>query len=262
MTTLALAIIPARYSSSRFPGKPLALIAGKSLIQRTYEQVQRCTLLQGVCVATDDQRIYDHVNAFGGHAVMTPSDCPTGTDRLVAALTQLPQYAHCQIVLNVQGDEPLIDPAILSGLIDCLENDRQAVASTPVAKITTVEEAFNRSIVKCVRNLKGHALYFSRSLLPAGHQPELLKHHPYYRHLGVYAYRRDFLTLYASLPATPLQLAEDLEQLKILEYGYTLNTLVVNTISVGVDHPEDIQRVEEILCAQNTSLSPAASAPH
>lgn len=260
MTAAAAAIIPARYGSSRFPGKPLAPILGKSLIQRTYEQVQRSPLLKSIIVATDDQRILEHVESFGGRAIMTPVGCVTGTDRLACTLKLLPELETYDYIFNIQGDEPLIDPAILQGLFEKLQLDPEAVMATPITPIKTSEEACNGSIVKCVRALNGRALYFSRALIPCGHTPQELKHPPYYRHLGVYAYRRKFLQLYTELPPTPLQLAEDLEQLKVLEHGYAISTLVVETPSVGVDHPEDIQRLEEILCAQNISLSLAESA--
>ncbi len=252
------AIIPARYQSSRFPGKPLASIAGKSLIQRTYERAKCCPLLQEVLIATDDERIYSHVQSFGGTAVYTSPDCLTGTDRLIDVL----QQGYCRnaaCILNVQGDLPLIEPEVMQQVIEALLNDSEAATATAVVPLTG-EEAHNFSVVKCVLDQKKRALYFSRALIPAGLQGDFKTGIPYYHHIGIYAYRPHFLLELSRLPPTPLQLAEDLEQLKILEYGHRIAVAIVNSASFGVDRPEDIQKVENILCMQNLSSSLAASA--
>lgn len=247
-------IIPARYGSTRFPGKILAPIAGTTLIERTYKNARLSPLLQHLVVATDDQRIFDHVQSFGGEAVMTSPSCATGTDRLVEAMKKDPRFDDVDLVVNIQGDEPCLDPQVTRQIIEILINDPSAVMSTAVVPLHCLKEALQSSIVKCVLDTQGNALYFSRALIPAGHHQTLQPGVPYYRHIGVYVFRRDFLLQYADLPQTPLQKAEDLEQLKILEHGFRIKAAIVNHFSIGVDIPEDIQKVEQWLCKQNSSL--------
>lgn len=245
-------IIPSRYASTRFPGKPLVEILGKSLIQRTYENALRCKALDFVIVATDDQRIFDHVKSFGGEVAMTSIDCPTGTDRLAEVVRTMPALADVEIVMNVQGDEPCINPAIIAAVVKALEEDPKASVATAIIPIRSAEEAHNPHVVKCVIDLHGYALYFSRTLIPAG---KSLKFHPEtitYKHLGLYCYRKDFLLHYADLSPTPLQQVEDLEQLKVLEHGYRIKTVTVGNESMDVNTPEDIKKVEQLLCKQNT----------
>ena len=250
----AIGIIPARYASTRFPGKPLALINGKSLIQRTYENAKLIKELSAVVIATDDERIFNHVKGFGAEVVMTSIDCPTGTDRIQEVLHKELQYSDVDFVVNIQGDEPCLDPIIIKKLLESLTNDQDAVAATPICKIQNLEDTENRSIVKCVKNQFNDALYFSRTLIPAG-QKSYSPNTEYFKHIGIYAYRRKFLDIYASLPPTPLQLAEDLEQLKILEWGYKIKVAVVEaSTAIEVNHPEDIKKVEHYLCKQNLSL--------
>lgn len=255
-----LGIIPARYGSTRFPGKMLFPIADKTLIQHTHENAKRFDILNSVVVATDDQRIFDHVKGFGGDVVMTSLSCATGTDRLVEALQQNPRFDDASIIINIQGDEPCLDPTVVQKVIDALKSDPLAVMSTAIVRLESNEDALNPSIVKCVIDNNNNALYFSRALIPAGHKMQMQSHIPYYRHMGIYCYRREFLLHYAELPATPLQLAEDLEQLKVLEHGFRIKTALVDSFSIGVDRPEDIKKVEQWLCKQNTSLSQVASA--
>ena len=245
------AIIPARYGSVRFPGKPLVEILGKTLIQRTYENTALCKELDEILVATDDQRIYDHVKSFGGNVVMTPSSCHNGTDRLAWVLQECPRLQNTEMIVNVQGDEPCLSPDAITQLIEILRSDPSAVMSTVVVKMTDEKEASNPSEVKCVLSLDGSALYFSRSLIPGGQTNAYRKEMVYYKHLGVYAYRPEFLPEYAKLPMTPLQLAEDLEQLKVLEHGYKIKAAIVISPSIGVNTPEDIRKVEQELCKQN-----------
>lgn len=256
-----IGIIPARYGSSRFPGKILAPIGGKTLIQRTYENAAQNTLLQNLTVATDDARIYDHVKAFGAAVVMTSPSCHTGTDRLVEAITNNPNLADADIIVNVQGDEPCLDPQIITQIVDLLLNDKEAVMATAAVQIKSEEEAHDPSIVKCIIDNQENALYFSRALIPAGHEGKMQPNTTYYRHMGIYAYRTHFLLKYTKLPKTPLQLAEDLEQLKVIEHGFRIKVAVVDSFSIGVDNPKDIQKVEQWLLKQNTFLSQAASAP-
>jgi 3-deoxy-manno-octulosonate cytidylyltransferase (CMP-KDO synthetase) len=248
-----VAIIPARYASTRFPGKPLVKIYGKSLIQHTYENAGRCPLLDELVVATDDQRIYDHVKGFGGNVVMTPETCPTGSDRLAYVVQNDPRFQQAEVIVNVQGDEPCVDPQVLTMLVEALQCDPSAVMSTVAVKLEE-EEAQSPSHVKCVMDLRGNVLYFSRALIPGGKAGEYREGISYYKHVGVYAYRPEFLLEYAKLPMTPLQVAEDLEQLKVLEHGYKIKGVVVNSVSVGVDTPEDIKRAEKELCRQSSFL--------
>lgn len=248
-----VAIIPARYASTRFPGKPLVKIYGKTLIQHTYENAKRCQVLDELVVATDDQRIYDHVEGFGGSVVMTPETCPTGSDRLAHVVQNDPRLQQAEVIVNVQGDEPCVDPEVLAMLVEALRSDPSAVMSTIVVKLED-EEAFSTSHVKCVLDLRGNVLYFSRALIPGGKDGEYRKSVVYYKHVGVYAYRPQFLLEYTKLPMTPLQMAEDLEQLKVLEHGYKIKAVVVNSMSIGVDTPEDIKRAEKELCRQSSFL--------
>lgn len=247
-------IIPARYGSSRFPGKPLADILGKSLIQRTYENAKKCSLLDDVIAATDDKRIFDHVLQFGGKAVMTSPHCPTGSDRLIEAVENGPRLREASIIINIQGDEPCLEPIVIEQVVQLLLEDPSAVMSTAVMKIHSEVEALNPSVVKCSMDCRGQALYFSRALIPGGPGAKFNPSLTYFKHIGIYGYRREFLLTYGKLPQTPLQLAEDLEQLKVLEHGYRIKTAIVESTSVSVDHPEDIKKVESLLCKQNTYL--------
>lgn len=247
-----VAIIPARYGSTRFPGKILATIRGKSLIQRTYENAARCSLLDDILIATDDERIYDHIISFGGKAVMTPTNCATGSDRLAFVVDQSPSLQKASIIVNIQGDEPCVEPSVTEQIIKILQNDSSAVMSTAVVPIETEEEAANPGDVKCVLDLHGNVLYFSRALIPGSFCKTFRSNAIYYKHLGIYAYRPQFLLTYRDLPMTPLQQAEDLEQLKVLEHGYKIKAAVVNSASIGVNTPEDIKKVEQELCKQNS----------
>lgn len=247
-------IIPARYGSTRFPGKPLAPILGKSMIQRTYESSKQCPLLDEVVVATDDPRIYDHVLGFGGKVVMTSSSCPTGSDRLIEAVENHASLKNATIVVNIQGDQPCIEPQVIEKVVELLIKDPVCVMSTAVMKIISEEEALNPSIVKCSVDCQGNALYFSRSLIPGGPSAKFNPDYTYLKHIGIYGYRREFLLKYGKLTQTPLQKAEDLEQLKVLEHGYKIKTAIVESTSASVDHPEDIKKVESLICKQNIYL--------
>lgn len=247
-----IGIIPARYASTRFPGKPLIDIKGKTLIQRTYENALRATSLKSIVVATDDQRIYDHVQGFGGQVVMTSPHWPTGTDRLAEVLLNEPKLNKADIVVNIQGDEPCLDPAVIDAVSAILINDPEAVMSTAMTPLKNEADVCNPNIVKCVVDTFGTALYFSRAMIPYNKTGKYDPATSYFRHLGIYAYRPSFLSLYQQLPATPLQLAEDLEQLKVLEHGFRIKVALVEEMTIGVDTPQDIQKVEQWLCRQNT----------
>lgn len=248
-------IIPARFGSTRFPGKPLVKILDKTLIQHTYENALKCSDLEKIIIATDDARIYDHVRSFGGDVIMTPETCETGTDRLAYVVAHHPNLRSAEIIVNIQGDEPCLDPQAIASIIKVLQSDEQAHMSTAIMPIQHEEEAHNPNDVKCVIDLNGNALYFSRSFLPGNKTLKFQKNMAYYKHIGIYAYRPDFLLHYATLPSTPLQLAEDLEQLKVLEHGYKIKTAIINSVNVGVNTPEDIKKVEQEICKQNLSLS-------
>lgn len=249
-----IGIIPARYESVRFPGKPLVRILGKTLIQRTYENASKCTLFEKLIVATDDKRIYDHVREFGGNAAMTSSACATGSDRLAQVVREDPSLADAEIILNIQGDEPTVDPKTIEKVALLLAEDSKASVSTALIPIKTEEDALNPSIVKCVTDLQGYALYFSRNLIPGGKALKFQPSATYYKHLGIYGYRREFLLNYANLAPTPLQLAEDLEQLRVLEHGFKIKTVVVDSECMDVNTPEDLKKIEQFLCTQNSSL--------
>lgn len=243
-----LAVIPARYASTRFHAKLLAPIHGIPLIQRTYENAKQCTIIDECLVTTDHETIASLIRSLGGQIVMTSPECANGTERVVEALKQYPPANDFDIILNIQGDVPNLEPEVMEKVINVLKTDDAAVMSTAIMPITDLAEAQMNSVVKCVTDLNGNALYFSRSLIP-GSKSELSGQ--YFKHIGIYAFKRDFIYKYASLPATPLQTTEDLEQLKVLEHGYKIKTVLVNSVSVGVDIPEDIQKVERMLCNQN-----------
>lgn len=248
-----IGIIPARYASTRFPGKPLAQIRGKTLIQRTYENARKCDTLEKLIIATDDKRIFDHASSFGADVVMTSENCPTGTDRLAEVIRTDPSLSSVDIIVNIQGDEPCLSPSIIDRVATTLKKHSNAAMSTVITPLKE-EDAFNPSIIKCVIDQNHYALYFSRTLIPAGKQQQFNPKISYYKHLGVYGYRREFLLLYSQLEPTPLQMAEDLEQLKVLEHGHKIITTVVHGECFDVNTPEDIQKVERLLCKQNTYL--------
>ncbi len=237
-----LGVIPARYSSTRFPGKPLADICGQPMIQRVYERAKLSRALCDVLVATDDERIYDCVKSFGGQAVMTDSDLPNGTARCEQAVRLYGSDAEA--VINVQGDEPLLDPVMIDEVAELLTENYCATLCREVSS-----DLANPNTAKVVLSQDNYALYFSRSVIPYKRNESGL---PYYKHIGIYGYTVDFLKKYVSLPNTPLSDAESLEQLKILEHGYKIRVKVTSSLteSVGVDTPEDLQRVREIINAE------------
>ncbi len=234
-----LGIIPARYSSSRFPGKPLVDIAGKSMIQRVYEQAKKCVHLTEVIVATDDVRIYDHVLAFGGMVIMTSPDHQSGTDRCAEVALQHPQY---DVIINIQGDEPYIDPEQISKLAACFNNADTQIA-TLVKKVQSEQELFNPNSPKVVINKLSEAVYFSRSPLPhiRGQEPQnWLNYYTYFKHIGIYGYRADILQQVTKLPVSSLEKAESLEQLRWIENGYRIKVAETELETFAVDTPEDL----------------------
>ena len=234
-----LCVIPARYASTRLPGKPLADICGKPMICRVWERARRAEKPERVIVATDDQRIYDAVRKDGGEAMLTRADHPTGTDRL-AEVAQA--HAAVDLIVNVQGDEPLIEPSVIDELIALFEADENLQMATVMTRMEDEEEQKNPNNVKVVVDKLGYALYFSRSLLPYPRAAAA----PVYKHIGIYAYRRDFLLHYARLAPTPLEKAESLGQLRALENGYGIRVLETASRFIGVDTPEDLALVNRL----------------
>lgn len=243
-----IAIIPARYASTRFPGKPLAMLGGKTVIQRVYEQAS--AVLEEAYVATDDERIYQAVEAFGGCTVMTRADHKSGTDRLEEAATKIGTDAD--VIINIQGDEPFIQRSQIETLKGLFENDETQIG-TLGKPFENMEAVQNPNSPKIVCDRRGFALYFSRSVIPyvRGEEPaNWLNHFPYLKHLGIYAYRRQVLHEVTQLPQSSLEKAESLEQLRWLENGYRIRVGITNVETVGIDTPEDLQRAEEFLKTQ------------
>jgi 3-deoxy-manno-octulosonate cytidylyltransferase (CMP-KDO synthetase) len=237
-----LGIIPARYASTRFPGKPLVDIAGKSMIQRVYEQVKKCIHLTEVIVATDDERIFKHVIGFGGIAVMTSPDHQSGTDRCAEVAISRPQY---DVIINIQGDEPYIDPEQISQLAACFKNADTQIA-TLVKKVQNNQELFNSNSPKVVINKLSEAVYFSRSPLPhirGKEQQNWLNHFTYFKHIGIYGYRAGVLQQITKLPVSSLEKAESLEQLRWIENGYRIKVAETELETYAIDTPEDLEKL-------------------
>lgn len=235
-----LCVIPARYASTRLPGKPLKDVAGKPMICRVYDRASQAKTLSGVVVATDDERILRAVEDHGGRAMMTAKDHPTGTDRLAEVAEA---YPDVDLIINVQGDEPLIEPSLIDELGRAFDGDAEFQMATVMTPMEDEAEKKNPNNVKVVTDKNGCALYFSRSLLP---YPRNDAGTPVYKHIGIYAYRRDFLLAYAKMAPTPLERTESLEQLRALENGYKIKCIRTNARFVGVDTPEDLAKVNEI----------------
>ncbi|WP_242928431.1 3-deoxy-manno-octulosonate cytidylyltransferase [Pontibacter vulgaris] len=241
-----LGIIPARFASTRFPGKPLTNINGKTMIQRVYEQAKKSGLTE-VVVATDDTRILEHVLGFGGKAVMTAEHHQSGTDRCFEAyrLYNVP----FEYIINIQGDEPFIRPEQIDLVASCFRNPQTQLA-TLVKKITTEEELFNVNAPKVVLSTTGDALYFSRQAIPyCRNVPQDIWHkqHTYYKHIGIYGYRADILEQITQLPPSALELAESLEQLRWLENGFKITTALTEFETIGIDSPEDLEKVQHLM---------------
>ncbi len=238
-----IAIIPARYASTRFPGKPLADETGKPLIQHVVESTLLAPCLSRVVVATDDERIAQAVKKFGGEYVMTREDHPNGTSRLAEAVATLNITDPNAIIVNVQGDEPEIEPAIIETIVARLatektNDDRSAAMATLGSPLHESVDITNPNIVKLVMDQRGYAMYFSRSAIPFVRDPNPEKPHSIYKHLGMYAYRRHFLDTYVALSPTPLEQAESLEQLRVIEHGHRIAVGITDATPAGIDTPE------------------------
>jgi len=242
------AIIPARYASSRFPGKPLVDILGKPMIQRVYERVAQVSGISRVVVATDDPRIYDAVAGFGGQACMTRDDHPSGTDRLAEVAADLDD----DLVVNVQGDEPLIDPRMVESALAPLRQNSSIPMGTLKTPLQSAEEFLNPNVVKVVTDQEGFALYFSRAPIPhprdfSNNPPAEFPRMVAFKHVGLYVYRRDFLLEFPRLQPTPLEELEKLEQLRALEHGVRIYVAFTDLVSTGVDTPADLEKVRAVL---------------
>ena len=237
--------IPARYASTRFPGKPLAMLDGKTIIQRVYEQARK--VMDAVYVATDDERIFNHVLSFGGHAVMTSSHHRSGTDRIEEAVEKTGEAYD--IIINIQGDEPFVLPSHIEALCHCFDDERTQIATLGIP-FKSMEEVENPNSPKIVTDLDGYALYFSRSVIPyvrGEERGEWLGRFPFVRHMGIYAYHRNVLHEITQLEASPLEQAESLEQLRWLQHGYKIRVAMTEFSTIGIDTPEDLERAKELL---------------
>ncbi|MGB3947520.1 MAG: 3-deoxy-manno-octulosonate cytidylyltransferase [Bacteroidia bacterium] len=240
-------IIPARYASTRFPGKPLIDIGGKSMIQRVYEQAKKAKRLTDVVVATDDKRIETHVKAFGGNVVMTSESHQSGTDRCFEAMQKY--GSAIDVVINIQGDEPFIQPEQIDLLASCFDSDKVRIA-TLVKKITNYDELFNVNTPKVVLNKNADAIYFSRQTIPhvrGQEKTQWLDYQTYYKHIGIYGYTSQALAEITQLKTSNLELAEGLEQLRWLENGYHIRTKQTDIESIAIDAPEDLQKLANFL---------------
>lgn len=243
-----IGIIPARYASTRFPGKPLALLGGKPVIQHVYEKV--AAVLEAAYVATDVERIYDVVKAFGGQVVMTRTDHKSGTDRIEEAIEKI--GGEWDVVVNVQGDEPFVAKSQLDTICHCFDDPTTQIA-TLGKPFESMEAVQNPNSPKIVVDNMGFAMYFSRSVIPyvrGKEKSSWLTHYPFLKHLGIYAYRKDVLRQVTQLPQSSLEIAESLEQLRWLQNGFKIKVGTTDVETVGIDTPQDLERAEEFLKAQ------------
>jgi 3-deoxy-manno-octulosonate cytidylyltransferase (CMP-KDO synthetase) len=241
-----LGVIPARYESSRFPGKPLIDIAGKSMIERVYRQCLKSSSLSKVIVATDDQRISDHVSSFGGNVVMTSNTHQSGTDRCAEVANNHPEF---DVLINIQGDEPMIDPNQIDLLSKCFE-DPQTNIATLVKKISTNDELFNENTPKVILNKNNEAILFSRTAIPflrGKTRESWIEHYTFYKHIGIYGFRTNILQDLTKLPLSGLETAEALEQLRWIENGYRIHAAITDRESQAVDTPEDLEKLLKLI---------------
>lgn len=239
---MTLAVIPSRYGSSRLSGKPLAMIAGKPMIQRVYEQAQKSAAIAKTVVATDDQKIIDAVEAFGGQAIMTADQCRSGTDR-VAEAAEILNIGKEEVVINIQGDQPIFNPLVIDDLISPFSFAPDLLMSTLAFKIVEKHEITDPKDVKVTFDKNGFALYFSRSQIPYPRDSEARA--DFYKHLGFYAYKKKFLDTLVQLPSGVCEKTEKLEQLRVLEYGYKIKVALTKFDSPEIDLPEDIAKIEK-----------------
>ncbi|MCL4855887.1 MAG: 3-deoxy-manno-octulosonate cytidylyltransferase [Flavobacteriales bacterium] len=237
-----LGIIPARFGSTRFPGKPLVDIDGKTMIQRVFEQAKSCTSLTDVIVATDDERIFNEVTRFGGKVAMTSTNHQSGTDRCAEVVTNLTE--NFNVVINIQGDEPFINPEQIKQLCNCFADSKTQIA-TLVKKISSSEDLFNENKVKAVIDKNNFALYFSRNPIPyfrCEPKENWLNKHNYFKHIGIYGYRREALLQFTSWPVAPIEDSEKLEQLRLLYHGVPIYMVETQHKPIGIDTLEDLEK--------------------
>lgn len=238
----SIGVIPARWASTRFPGKVLAEFGGKPMLQHVWERVRQSRELSDVLIACDDEKVLNAARNFGAKAVMTSPEHPSGTDRIAEAVVSL----DVDIVVNIQADEPMIQPRMIDGLVTALKDDKQTHVATLILSVKNTGDLDNPNVVKVVVDRNGKALYFSRSRIPFdrdGHSGA----EGYYKHIGIYAYRKDFLMAFDSLPASRLEKLEKLEQLRILEAGYDIQAVLTEFETIGVDTEDDWKKVKAIL---------------
>jgi len=248
-STKVLAVIPARYGSTRLPGKPLSLIAGQPMIQHVFERVRQARNVSRTVVATDDERIQKAVEEFGGEAVMTRRDHRSGTDRVAEVAAHIP----AEIYVNIQGDEPLVDPEMIDAVVSAMMEDDAVHIATPCTAILQPNDIMDPNIVKVVRDFDGNGLYFSRAPVPWIRDPAREVAARHWKHIGLYAFRRDALLEFPTLPPGELERIEQLEQLRWLENGFQIRVVETDYDAVSVDVPADIERVEKILKDRRTS---------
>ena len=241
----AIGVIPARWGATRFEGKVLANLLGKPVIQHVWENARKAKTLDDLIVACDDERIIKAVESFGGKAIYTSPNQPSGTDRLAEVVNPL----DVDIAVNIQGDEPLVKPIMIDNLVIALKDEKTAQMATMIKKIEDESELTNSNVVKVVIDKNGYALYFSRYSIPYNRTGESdeKKRPTYYKHIGLYAFTKDFLFTFRNLPKSSLEKAEKLEQLRVLEYGYKIKTVETKFDTVGIDRPEDLKRAEDAL---------------
>jgi 3-deoxy-manno-octulosonate cytidylyltransferase (CMP-KDO synthetase) len=244
----AIGVIPARWGSTRFEGKVLADLMGKPVIQHVWENAKKAKALDDLVVACDDERIMKVVESFGGKAVYTSVDQPSGTDRLAEVVNPI----DVRIAVNIQGDEPLVKPIMIDNLVMALEDEKAAQMATMVKKIDDDSELTNSNVVKVIFDKNGYAIYFSRYAIPYNrtNSAETGKKPVYYKHIGMYAFTKDFLFTFRNLPKSSLENAEKLEQLRVLEYGYKIKVVETKFDTIGVDTHEDLARVREMMLAE------------
>ena len=235
-----LGVIPSRYASTRLEGKPLKDICGHTMVEWVYKRASK-SKLDGVVVATDDERIVDEVKSFGGNVILTRKDHINGTSRIAEVCET---YTDYDVIVNIQGDEPLIEPDMINSIIDSFIEDNTIPMSTLKYKLTDMAEIENPNAVKVVTDKNDFAIYFSRSVIP---YPRNLNMDNYYKHVGIYGYKRDFVMEYAKMASTPLELSESLEQLRVLENGYKIKVLETPYKIIGVDTQEELERVREYI---------------
>ena len=243
MSMKIIGVIPARYASTRLKGKVLADINGKPMIQHVWERAKESKLLNDLIIASDSEVVIEKARAFGAKAVLTAVHHPSGSDRVAEAVQSL----NVDIVVNIQGDEPLIAPTVIDDLVRTLRDDEHCVMATTIKRLSREEDLNDPSVVKVVVDQNQNALYFSRSPIPYDRDRTGWKNVGYYRHLGIYAYRKDFLLNFIKLPKSHLEKIEQLEQLRVLEAGYKIKTVLTDMETIGVDTEEDLNRVRELL---------------